>query len=148
MTQRTKNESKQPDSTEQEMLDELQNALNRQFSATFVRVQNDYGHVGARMADSANAITDDQDFIDFLFGFYDGIRVLLEMPIGTSELWAYPQVLSHELFLNKWQHGLTINVPCHVEEVLAGDRYLRRFLREFFLDTYKAKMEAKNHQKQ
>ena len=151
MAQRTKNESKQPDSTEQEMLDELQYALNRQFSATLVRVQNDYGYVGARMAESANAITDDQDFVDFLFDFFYGIRVLLEMPIGTDEPQAYPQVLSHELFLNKWRYGQPINVPCHAEEVLARDRYLRRFMREFFMDTmdtYKAKMEAKNHQDQ
>ena len=63
-----KNESREPDPFEKEMLIELQNALNQQFSATFHRVQKDYGSVGVKMAKAADAILYDQDFVDFLFG--------------------------------------------------------------------------------
>ena len=143
-----KNESREPDPFEKEMLIELQNALNQQFSATFHRVQKDYGSVGVKMAKAADAILYDQDFVDFLFGFYDGARVLLDTPIGTDEIKAYPQIMSHALFFFKWQHQLPINALCHAEEVLAGNRYLRRFMREFFIDTFKSKMEAKNLQTQ
>ena len=142
----TKNESREPDPFEKEMLIELQNALNQQFSATFHRVQKDYGSVGVKMAKAADAILYDQDFVDFLFGFYDGARVHLDMQVGAEDhLQAYPRVLSQALFIFKWQHQLPVNVPGHVESVLAGDRYLRRFLREFFIDTYKSKMGVKNH---
>ena len=145
MAQKNK-ESREPDSFEKEMLIELQNALNQQFSATFRRVQKDYGSVGVKMAKAADAILYDQDFVDFLFGFYDGARVLLDMPVGAEDnLQAYPRVLSQALFIFKWQHHLPVNVPGHVESVLAGDRYLRRFLREFFIDTYKSNREAMNH---
>ena len=141
-----KNESREPDPFEKEMLIELQNALNQQFSATFHRVQKDYGSVGVKMAKAADAILYDQDFVDFLFGFYDGARVHLDMQVGAEDhLQAYPRVLSQALFIFKWQHHLPVNVPGHVESVLAGDRYLRRFLREFFIDTYKSKMGVKNH---
>ena len=148
MAQKRKKESQQSDTFEQEMLEELQTALNKQFSATFIRVQKDYGPEGAEMAKAADTILHDQDFVDFLFGFYDGARVLLDTPIGTDEIKAYPQIMFHALFLFKWQHQLPINALCHAEEVLAGDRYLRRFMREFFIDTYKSMMDAKNLQTQ
>ena len=148
MAQKRKKETPEPNPFEQEKLEELQAALNKQFSATFIRVQKDYGPEGAKMAKAADAILRDQDFVDFLFGFYDGARVLLDTPIGTDEIKAYPQIMSHALFFFKWQHQLPINALCHAEEVLAGNRYLRRFMREFFIDTFKSKMEAKNLQTQ
>ena len=144
-----KKETRELDPFEKEMLIELQNALNQQFSATLHRVQKDYGSVGVKMAKAADAVLHDQDFVDFLFGFYDGARVLLDMPVGAEDhLQAYPRVLSQALFIFKWQHQLPINALCHAEEVLAGDRYLRRFMREFFIDTYKSTMDAKNLQTQ
>lgn len=148
MAQKRKKDSQEPDPFEQVMLEELQRALNKQFSATIIRVQKDYGPEGVKMAKAADAILRDQDFVDFLFDFYDGARVLLDTPIGTDEIKAYPQILSHALFLFKWQHQLPLNDLCHTEDVLAGDRYLRRFMREFFIDTYKSKMDAKNLQTQ
>ncbi len=148
MAKKRQNETQKPNPIEQEMLEELQRALNQQFSETFVRIQKDYGQVGTRMAESANAILEDQDFVDFMFGFYDSTRVLLNTPTFPDQLQAYQQALSSALFVHKWEHGLPINVPCHAEEVIAGDRYLRRFLREFFNDTFKAKMAAKAHQTQ
>ena len=48
------------------MLEELQKEFNRQINETFIRVQKDYGSVGTKMAESVNAILDDQDFVDFL----------------------------------------------------------------------------------
>ena len=120
------------------MFEELRNALYQQVKTTFNRVQRDYGSVGVKMAQSLTDILVDQDFVGFLFGFYDGARVHLESQSGTDEHLAYLQVMSDALFFHKWQHQLPINTPCHVEEILAGNRYLRRFLRELFRDTYES----------
>lgn len=146
MAQKKKKESQEPDPLDKETLEELQVALNRQLKETFIRVQKDYGYVGKKMAESVNAILGDPDFVNFLFLFYDGSRMRMDNPTWPNEEEAYPEAIHSELFFYKWKRQLPINVPCHIEDVLAGDRYLRRFMREFFLDTYKAKEATTNLQ--
>ena len=143
-----KKESREYNPLEKEMLEELQKEFNRQINETFIRVQKDYGSVGTKMAESVNAILDDQDFVNFMILFYDGSRLRMANPTWSDEGEAYAVTMPSELFFFKWQSQLPVNVPCHIEDVLAGDRFLRRFMRELFLDTYKAKMAMKTPQNQ
>ena len=80
--------------------------------------------------------------------FYDGSRLRMDNPTWSDEGEAYAVTMPSELFFFKWQSQLPVNVPCHIEDVLAGDHFLRRFMRELFLDTYKAKMAMKTPQNQ
>lgn len=123
-------------------LDELQTSLNRQFSITYSRVQHDYGDVGIRMAESALAASTDQEFVDFLFEFFGSVRAALEISAYHDANETYAQSLTMAAFLYKMKLGLPINVPCHAEDVLVGDRYLRRFMRAFAHDVCKSFHES------
>ena len=113
-------------------------ALNAQFKSTFERVQHDYAGAGRRMAEAANAALEDQEFGDFLFGFFDSATTSLQMASPSEESDAYPQALTTAIFILKWGRQKAMNRPCHAEDLLVGNRYLRRFLREFFRDIYVA----------
>ena len=117
-------------------LEELQASLNRQFSYTYNRVPRDYGEAGLRMAESARAATQDQDFVDFLFEHFMSVTTSKEMSASHDANETYAQSLTLAAFMFKTGLGLPVNVPCHAEDVLVGNRYLRRFMREFTLDVY------------
>lgn len=123
---------------ELQMREETAQALNSQLKSTFERVQHDYAGVGRRMAEAANAALEDQDFVDFLFGFYDSATTSFQMTCPGDESDAYPQALTNAIFIQKWGRQKAMNRPCHAENLLVGNRYLRRFLREFFRDIYAA----------
>ena len=117
---------------------ETAKALNAQFKSTFERIQHDYAGAGRRMAEAANAALEDQEFVDFLFGFFDSATTSLQMASPSEESDAYPQALTTAIFIHKWGRQKAINRPCHAEDLLVGNRYLRRFLREFYKDIYAA----------
>lgn len=117
-------------------LEELLASLNRQFFYTIKRVQCDYGESGIRMAESARAATQDQDFVDFLFEHFTSVTTSMEMSAYHDANETYAQALTLAAFMFKTGRGLPVNIPCHAEDVLVGNRYLRRFLREFTLDVY------------
>lgn len=117
-------------------LEELQASLNRQFSYTYNRVPRDYGEAGTRMAESALAATQDQEFVDFLFEHFTSVTTSMEMSVYHDANETFAQSLTLAAFMFKTGRGLPVNVPCHAEDVLVGNRYLRRFLREFTLDVY------------
>lgn len=118
------------------MREETARALNAQFKGTFERVQHDYAGAGRRMAEAAYAVQDDQDFVDFLFEFYENATLVVRAKQDSDETNEFPQVMTSALFMHKWSHQQAINVPCHVEDVLVGNRYLRRFIREFYHDIH------------
>ena len=136
MARQRKPETHQPDPAEQQMREETARALNSQLKSTFERVQHDYPGVGRRMAEAANAALEDQEFVDFLFGFYDSATTSLQMANAEDESDAYPQALTTAIFIQKWGRQKAMNRPCQAEVLLVGNRYLRRFLREFFRDIY------------
>lgn len=117
-------------------LEELQASLNRQFSYTYNRVPRDYGEAGTRMAESALTATQDQEFVDFLFEHFTIVTTSMEMSVYHDANETFAQSLTLAAFMFKTGRGLPVNVPCHAEDVLVGNRYLRRFLREFTLDIY------------
>lgn len=117
-------------------LEELQASLNRQFSYTYNRVPRDYGEAGTRMAESALTATQDQEFVDFLFEHFTSVTTSMEMSVYHDANETFAQSLTLAAFMFKTGRGLPVNVPCHAEDVLVGNRYLRRFLREFTLDVY------------
>lgn len=117
-------------------LEELHASLNRQFSYTYNRVQRDYGKAGTRMAESARTATQDQDFVDFLFEHFTSVTTTMEMSVYHDVNETFAQSLTLAAFMFKTSRSLPVNVPCHAEDVLVGDRYLRRFMREFTLDVY------------
>ena len=118
-------------------LEELQASLNRHFSYTYNRVLRNYGEAGTRMAESALAATQDQDFVDFLFEHFTSVTTSMEMSVYHDVNETFAQSLTLAAFMLKTSRSLPVNIPCHAEDVLVGDRYLRRFLREFTLDVYK-----------
>ena len=142
MAQKKKNK----DSFEQKRLDELSRDLNQQFSETFSRIQTDYGTVGYEMAKSVNTALEDKDFSDFISKFYLNATNLLDGPMQPDRNRAYFLTLSTSIFFDKMMLGVPVNVPYHIEDVLAGDRYLRRFMREFCFDIYNSKVAEKESQ--
>lgn len=136
MARKRKPVTHEPDPLEQQMREETARALNAQFKGTFERIQHDYAGTGRRMAEAVYAVKDDQEFVDFLFGFYESATMLLRAPQDSDETNEFPQVMTTVLFMHKWSHQRPINVPCHVEDVLVGNRYLRRFIREFYRDIH------------
>ena len=125
-----------PDPLLQKEHEETIHALNAVFRQTFERVQKDYADVGRRMAESVNDALEEQDFMDFLYHFYNSSTAALQMPTKATEEDGYPQALTMALFMYKWGHQKAVNVPCHVEELLVWNRYLRQFMREFYSDIY------------
>ena len=138
MARQRKPETHKPDPAEQQMREETAQALNAQLKSTFERIQHDYAGTGKLMAEAANAALEDQEFVDFLFGFYDSVTTSLQMTGPGEESDAYPQALTTAIFIHKWGRQKAMNRPCHAEDLLVGNRYLRRFLREFFRDIYAA----------
>ena len=133
---RKKTQHQEPDPLEQQMREETARALNAQFKDTFERVQQDYAGAGRCMAEAVYAAQDDQDFVDFLFEFYENATLVLRAKQDSDETNEFPQVMTGAIFMHKWSHQQAVNVPCHVEDVLVGNRYLRRFIREFYRDIH------------
>ena len=138
------NPSSDFESLEREAVEELNKSLNKQFTETFARVQNDYGEVGKKLASSAKTIPDDQNFVDFLFNVYDGIRINLKLFNKPDKAATYHHVITTSLLMYKMDNQLPINLPCHIERRLIEDRYLRRFLYEFYNDTYESSITTIN----
>ena len=133
-----KTEKPGPPPSEQELRDEMQKALNSHLHSTFLRIQNSYAGIGTRMAEAANVTLQDQDFVSFLFCLYNSSSTLLQATRHIDEHDAYPQAMLTALLLHKWETRSAINAPCHIEDILVENRYLRRFVRELFRDIYAA----------
>lgn len=144
MAQKTKKQTQDPDPLLQKEHEETIHALNTVFRQTFERVQKDYADVGRRMAESVNDALEEQDFMDFLYHFYNSSTAALQMPTKATEEDGYPQALTMAAFMYKWGRQMPVNVPCQAEELLVGNRYLRQFMREFYSDIYAQNAEVHN----
>jgi len=143
MAQKTKH-TQDSDPLLQKEHEETIHALNAVFRQTFERVQKDYADVGRRMAESVNDALEEQDFMDFLYHFYNSSTAALQMPTKATEEDGYPQALTMAAFMYKWSRQKPVNVPCHAEELFVGNRYLRQFMREFYRDLYAQNAEVHN----
>jgi len=136
-----------PDPRERKVLEETARALNEQFKKTFTRVQYDYGEAGKRMAEEVNSALG-EEFNAFLFDFYQTATAhLSDFPAGEETI-AYPRAVTSTLFVHKWGKGLAVNKPCHIEDILVGNGYIRRFLRELYRDIYAQSQRIMRQQKQ
>lgn len=136
-----------PDPLERKDLEETARALNAQFTHTFARVQREYGEAGRRMAEAVNSALG-EEFNAFQFDFYQTATMHLTDSPGVDETIAYPRAVTAALFVYKWGKGLAINKPCHIEDVLVGNGYIRRFLRELYRDIYALSLRISRQQKQ
>ena len=116
--------------TEEQKQHDLAVSITNQFNQTVARVQLAYGTVGKLMGESAVKAIKDDEFVSFLFLFVDGIQYF-----NTDDKEPlFLQSVSSALLSYKLLQKLPINVSCHIEEVMLGDRYLRRFMMAFLDD--------------